>query len=61
MNKDKKVSDNFSDDYKELPLKMRVWINKAATELLELQKANKAFLEEAGELGLDDGGSGNRG
>jgi len=50
----KKVSYDFTDDYRNLPLNVRVKVNATARELLEIQKKNAALLEEAGEVGLSE-------
>jgi hypothetical protein len=52
--KDKKVSYHFSDDYRELPPKMRVRLNMTANKLLELQKENSAYLTNVEDPSLDD-------
>ena len=41
------VSCNFGEFYKGLPLKMRIRVNMTAGKLLELQKENKAFSDDA--------------
>ena len=58
-----KVSDCFSDDYKNLPLKARVKVNLTARELLEIQEKNKALLGgwEKPALEDDSGGKANYG
>ena len=38
---EKKVSYDFSEDYKNLPLKLRVKVITTARELLEIQEKNK--------------------
>jgi len=43
-NENKKVSDFNSENYKDLPLEMRVRVNMTANELLEIQKKNKALI-----------------
>jgi len=47
-NENKKVSDFSSEAYRDLPLKMRVKVNMTASELLEIQRKNKALVEGAG-------------
>ena len=47
--KDKEVSYDFSEVYKELPVEMRTRVNITASSLLEIQKGNEAFCDE----GLD--------
>jgi len=44
-NENKKVSDFSNEDYKNLPLEMRVRVNLTASELLEIQRKNKALVE----------------
>jgi hypothetical protein len=57
-NENKKVSDFSNEDYKNLPLEMRVRVNLTARELLEIQRKNKALIE--GEVYLEkDGKKGN--
>jgi len=58
-----KVSDCFSDDYKNLPLKARVKVNLTARELLEIQEKNKALLGGGEMLAVNDdsGGKANYG
>ena len=46
----RKVSYDFSDNYKNLPLNMRIKVNVTAVELLEIQKKNDTFPEEEIEL-----------
>jgi hypothetical protein len=52
----KKVSDFISEAYRNLPLKLRVKVNTTAIEVLEIQRKNKALIEEAGEVDLSDDG-----
>jgi len=47
---DKKVSDFISEVYRDLPLEMRVRVNMTASELLEIQKKNKALIEDGKDL-----------
>jgi hypothetical protein len=54
-NENKKVSD-ISEAYRDLPLKLRVKANIAAIELLEIQRKNKALVEDAGEVDLHEVG-----
>jgi len=49
-NENKKVSDFISEAYRDLPLKMRVKVNITANELLEIQKKNKALVEDGEKL-----------
>jgi len=49
-NENKKVSDFISEVYRDLPLEMRVKVNMTANELLEIQKKNKALVEDGGKL-----------
>ena len=44
----------LSDMYKNLPLKMRVMVNKTATELLEIQKENNSFPDKVGDRSEGD-------
>jgi len=44
-NENKKVSEFNSEDYKNLPVEMRVRVNMTANELLEIQRRNKALVE----------------
>jgi len=55
-NENKKVSDFSNEEYKNLPLEMRVRVNLTARELLEIQRKNKALVEEAGEVDLKKDG-----
>ena len=48
-NENKKVSE-LSEAYRELPLKLRVKTNIAAIELLEIQRKNKALVEDGKRL-----------
>ena len=52
--KEKKVSYDFSEDYKDLPQKMRTRVNLTARELLELQKKTNALLENTGDRSLEE-------
>ena len=56
----KKVSYDFTDDYKNLPLNLRVKLNTTARELLEIQKKDEGSLEEAGEPGSGERDTGIR-
>jgi len=59
-NENKKVSDFSNEDYKNLPLEMRVRVNLTAMELLEIQRKNRALVEDVGEVDLgEDGENGN--
>jgi len=49
-NENKKVSDFISEAYRDLPLEMRVKVNTTANELLEIQRKNKALVEDGGKL-----------
>jgi len=49
-NKNKKVSDITSEAYRNLPLKLRVKVNTTANELLEIQRKNKALVEDGKKL-----------
>ena len=56
--KDKEVSYDFGEVYKDLPLKMRARVNMTARDLLEIQRGNNAFCDDgidrsAGEDGED--------
>jgi len=53
-NENKKVSDFISETYRDLPLEMRVKVNMTANELLEIQRKNKALVENGGEVDLGD-------
>jgi len=55
-NENKKVSDFSNEDYKNLPLEMRVKVNLTARELLEIQKKNKALVEDGGDGDLGEDG-----
>ena len=55
-NENKKVSEFNFEDYKNLPLEMQVRVNLTARELLEIQRKNKALVEEAGEVDLKKDG-----
>jgi hypothetical protein len=55
-NENKKVSDFSNEDYKNLPLEMRVRVNLTASELLEIQRKNKALVEDLEEVDLNDDG-----
>jgi len=44
-NENKKVSEFSNEDYKNLPLEMRVRVNLTARELLEIQRKNRALVE----------------
>ncbi|MDR0320963.1 MAG: hypothetical protein LBI28_05620 [Treponema sp.] len=52
--KNKEFLESLGDDYKDLPPKMRVRVNATASRLLELQKENNAFLDNAEDLVLED-------
>jgi hypothetical protein len=52
----KKVSDFICEAYRNLPLKLRVKVNTTAIEVLEIQRKNKALVEDAGEVDLSDDG-----
>ena len=54
--KNKKVSYDFYDDYRNLPLNMRAKVNITAIELLEIQKEDEKFHGGGGELGLEEEG-----
>jgi hypothetical protein len=56
--KNKKVSDFISEAYRNLPLKLRVKVNTTAIEFLEIQRKNKALVEEAGKLSSYEDGDG---
>jgi len=45
-NENRKVSDFISETYRDLPLEMRVRVNMTANELLEIQRRNKALIED---------------
>jgi len=45
-NENTEVSDFISEAYRDLPLEMRVKVNMTANELLEIQKKNKALVED---------------
>jgi len=49
-NENKKVSDFISEVYRDLPLEMRVRVNMTANELLEIQRKNKALIEDGKKL-----------
>jgi hypothetical protein len=49
----KEFLEDLREDYKDLPLKMRVKVNTTAAKLLELQKENGAFLDKVGDLSLE--------
>jgi len=49
-NENKKVSEFNNEDYKNLPLEMRVRVNMTARELLEIQRKNKVLVESVGEV-----------
>jgi len=55
-NENKKVSEFSNEDYKDLPLEMRVRVNLTARELLEIQRKNKALVEDAEEGDLKKDG-----
>ena len=55
-NENKKVSDFISEAYRDLPFKMRVRVNMTANELLEIQRRNKALVEDGGEVDLREDG-----
>ena len=55
-NENKKVSDFIGEVYRDLPLEMRVRVNMTANELLEIQKRNKALVEDGGEVDLGEDG-----
>jgi hypothetical protein len=48
--KNKKVSALDSEAYRNLPLKLRVKVNTTAIELLEIQRKNKALVEDGKKL-----------
>ena len=50
----KKVSDYISEVYRDLPIRMRVRVNMAASELLEIQRKNKALFEDRKNLSSYD-------
>jgi len=52
-NENKKVSEFSNEDYKNLPLEMQVRINMTARELLEIQRKNKALVENVKDLRRD--------
>jgi hypothetical protein len=49
-NENRKVSDFISEVYRDLPIEMRVKVNMTASELLEIQRKNKALVEDEGKL-----------
>ena len=55
-NENKKESEFSNEDYKDLPLEMRVRVNLTARELLEIQRKNKALVEDAEEGDLKKDG-----
>jgi len=55
-NENKKVSDFIREVYRDLPLEMRARVNMTANELLEIQRKNKALVEDAGEVDLGEDG-----
>ena len=57
--KDKEVSYDFNEVYKELPVEMRTRVNITASSLLEIQKGNEAFCDE-GIGGFDEDGGDRR-
>ena len=58
--KNKKVSDFISEAYRKLPLKLRVKVNTTAIEVLEIQRKNKALVEDGKKLSsYEDGENGN--
>jgi len=52
-NENKKVSE-LSEAYRNLPLKLRSKVNTMAIEILEIQRKNKALVEDGGEVDLRD-------
>jgi hypothetical protein len=55
-NENRKVSDFISEVYRDLPVEMRVRVNTMANELLEIQRKNKALVEDGGEADLREDG-----
>jgi len=53
-NENKKVSEISSEDYKNLPIEMRARINMTASELLEIQRKNRALVEGEESLSSHD-------
>jgi hypothetical protein len=53
-NENKKVSDFISEAYRDLPVEMRIKVNMTASELLEIQRKNKALVEDGGEVDLGE-------
>ena len=53
--KDKEVSYDFNEVYKELPVEMRTRVNITASSLLEIQKGNEAFCDGGIDRSEDDG------
>ena len=51
---EKKVSYDFSNDFMNLPPRMRVKVITTAMELQEIQEKNEKFLDYEGELGLEE-------
>jgi len=51
-NENKKVSDFISEVYRDLPVEMRARVNMTANELLEIQRRNKALVEDGGKVDL---------
>jgi hypothetical protein len=49
-NENRKVSDFIGEVYRDLPLEMRVKVNMTASELLEIQRRNKALVEDGEKL-----------
>jgi len=49
-NENRKVSDFISETYRDLPLEMRIRVNMTASELLEIQRRNKALVEDGKKL-----------
>jgi len=54
--KGKRVTDSFCQDFKGLPLKMRVRMILTAKKILEIQKEKKVFLGNAIDPSLYEGG-----
>jgi len=49
-NENRKVSDFIGEVYWDLPLEMWVRVNMTASELLEIQRKNKALVEDGKKL-----------
>jgi len=49
-NENKKVSEFNSNDYKDLPIEMRTGVIMTAKELLEIQRKNRALIEDGEHL-----------